>query len=77
MNKFSGQLTEVELNDLEIGELVLVVNTQNAYEPFIGRVDVNRSNMSWYGNKVITDVNIPEDFVGLSEEDTMIFKVIV
>lgn len=77
MNKFSKKLTEVELNDLEFGELVLVVNTQNEYEPFIGKIDVNRSKMSWYGNKVVTDVNIPEDFVGLSEENTMIFQVIV
>lgn len=76
MNKFSNKLTEVELNDLELGELVLVVNTQNEHEPFIGKVDVNRSNMSWYGCKIITDINFPEDFVGLSEEDTMIFKVL-
>lgn len=76
MMKFTHRLTEVEIMDLELEDNVLVVNTNNDYEPFIGRVAVNDSLLKNYGNKIIKDINAPEGFVGLSEDDTMIFGII-
>lgn len=74
--KFSKELTDLEKSKLEMDSLVLVVNRKNTYEPFIGRIGKNTSKLTCFGENIIYDTNIPEDFVGLCDKDTMVYSVI-
>lgn len=75
MIRFSMQLTEEEICDLVDGDEVLVVDLNNGYTPFIGKVSKNDSKMRPCVKLIIKDIAIPEDFVWTDDENTKIFKV--
>lgn len=72
--KFTKMLTDQEIDDLKEDDEVLVVNTKNEYEPFIGVLNSIITPIDGYKRLVIVDKNYPEDYVTRYDENLLIFK---
>lgn len=72
--RFGRQLSEEDLYELKVGDRVLVVNTNDEYEPFMGIVGWVDNNLNGLYLAII-DVNMPKDHVRFNDENIMVFMV--